>query len=68
MFKRVFLEDWATWTPIISFVLIAGVFAIVTIRALRIKPEDREHLESLPLDDNDHEKDSEKNNRDEPRH
>lgn len=51
MFKRVFLEDWAVWTPIISFILIAGVFIIVTIRALRIKPEVREHLESLPLDE-----------------
>ncbi len=55
MFKRVFLEDWATWTPIISFFLIAGVFIVVTIRALRIKPKEREHLESLPLDENDHE-------------
>ncbi len=51
MFKRVFFEDWAIWTPIISFVLIASVFVVVTIRAIRIKPKDREHLESLPLDD-----------------
>ncbi|MES2476023.1 MAG: hypothetical protein V4640_09595 [Verrucomicrobiota bacterium] len=50
MFKRMLLDDWATWTPIISFVLIAGVFVIMTLRALRIKPEDRKHLASLPLD------------------
>lgn len=53
MFKRVFFEDWSVWPPIISFVLIAGVFVVVTIRALRINPKDREHLESLPLDDED---------------
>lgn len=50
MFKRMLLDDWATWTPIISFVLIAGVFVIMTLRALRLKPEDRKHLASLPLD------------------
>ena len=51
MFKRMFVEDWAVWAPIISFVLIAAVFVIMTVRALRISPKDREHLESLPLDD-----------------
>jgi hypothetical protein len=64
MFKRVFIEDWATWTPIISFILIAGVFVVVTIRALRIKPKDREHLESLPLDEPSHDDDGDG---DEPR-
>ena len=53
MFKRVLLEDWAVWTPIISFILIAGVFVVVTIRALRIRPGDLEHLESLPLEGNE---------------
>ncbi|MEO5917607.1 MAG: hypothetical protein ABIS50_25480 [Luteolibacter sp.] len=53
MFKRMFVEDWATWIPIVSFILIAGVFIAVTIRALRISTSEREHLESLPLDDSE---------------
>jgi len=53
MFKRMILEDWAIWAPIISFVLIAGVFIVMTIRALRINKTEREHLEKLPLDESD---------------
>lgn len=53
MFKRILVEDWAMWTPIISFILIAGVFVVVTIRALRISKADRSHLASLPLEDSE---------------
>ncbi len=56
MFKRMFAEDWALWAPIISFVLIAGVFIIMTVRALRISRKEREHLENLPLDDSENHK------------
>lgn len=52
MFQRILVEDWATYVPIISFVLIAGVFTAVTIRALRISKPNRDHLASLPLEDN----------------
>ena len=51
MFKRILVEDWATYVPIISFVLIAGVFIAVTIRALRIDKGERSRLASLPLED-----------------
>jgi hypothetical protein len=51
MFKRILVEDWATYIPIISFVLIAGVFIAVTIRALRIDKRERTRLASLPLED-----------------
>lgn len=51
MFKRIFVEEWVVSAPIISFVLIAGVFIIATIRALRLSKIDREHLASLPLED-----------------
>jgi hypothetical protein len=51
MFKRILLEDWATYVPIISFVLIAGVFIAITIRALRIDKGERARLASLPLED-----------------
>lgn len=51
MFKRILVEDWATYIPIISFVLIAGVFIAVTIRALRIDKGERTRLASLPLEE-----------------
>ena len=50
MFKRILVEDWAAYVPIISFVLIAGVFIAVTIRALRLDKRERERLASLPLE------------------
>jgi hypothetical protein len=52
MFKRILFEDWAISVPIISFVLIGGVFIVATIRALRLSKDKREHLASLPLEDN----------------
>lgn len=50
MFKRVIVENWALYVPIISFVIFATVFAAVTIRALRIGKSERERLASLPLE------------------
>ncbi len=52
MFKRVIVENWALYVPIISFIIFAVVFVAVTIRALRIGKAEREHLASLPLDKN----------------
>lgn len=52
MFQRILLEEWATYVPIISFVLIAGVFTVVTIRALRIEKSERTRLAALPLEEN----------------
>ena len=51
MFKRVLHEDWATIIPIIAFIVTFTVFLITTIRAIRLKPSEREHLATLPLDD-----------------
>ena len=50
MFQRILVEDWATYVPIVSFVLIAGVFIAVTIRALRIDKGERNRLASMPLE------------------
>jgi fucose 4-O-acetylase-like acetyltransferase len=50
MFKRILHEDWAMIVPMVSFFLIFGVFAVATIRALRMSRSNREHLASLPLD------------------
>jgi hypothetical protein len=51
MFQRILVEEWATYVPIVSFVLIAGVFIVVTIRALRIDKGERNRLASLPLEE-----------------
>lgn len=51
MFHRVLHEQWTSIIPVISFVLISGVFFVATIRALRMKKGERNHLSSLPLDD-----------------
>ena len=51
MFKRILVEEWATYVPIISFFLFAGVFIAVTIRALRIDKAERNRLASLPLEE-----------------
>jgi uncharacterized membrane protein (DUF373 family) len=51
MFHRVLHEQWTSIIPILSFVLIFGVFVVATIRALRMKQGDREHLASLPLEE-----------------
>lgn len=50
MFKRVIIENWALYVPIISFVIFATVFLAVTVRALRIGKTERERLASLPLE------------------
>ena len=51
MFQRVTAEDWACSIPIIAFFLFAGVFLLVTIRALRLGEDERKRLAALPLDD-----------------
>ncbi len=51
MFHRVLHEQWTSIIPVISFVLISGVFIVATIRALRMKQGESQHLSSLPLDD-----------------
>lgn len=50
MFRRILVENWAFYVPIISFVIFATVFLAVTIRALRISKTERERLASLPLE------------------
>ncbi|MCX6876190.1 MAG: hypothetical protein NTW21_20645 [Verrucomicrobia bacterium] len=50
MFKRVFFEEWSGLMAALSFMLIAGVFVVGTLRALRIPKAQREHLANLPLE------------------
>ena len=50
MFKRILVEDWALVIPVISFFIFASVFALVTIRALRLRKPERERLAAMPLE------------------
>jgi hypothetical protein len=56
MFKRVIVDEWVISAPVISFVLIGGVFIIATIIALRMSKNKCEHLASLPLEDSEENK------------
>lgn len=51
MFRRVIIDEWVTSAPLISFAIIGLVFIVVTIRAIRMSKETRDHLSSLPLQD-----------------
>jgi len=51
MFHRVIHHDWAAIIPIISFIITAGFFIAVSIRAMRLKKPEREHLANIPLED-----------------
>ncbi|MEM1083030.1 MAG: hypothetical protein AAGI48_02825 [Verrucomicrobiota bacterium] len=50
-FHRVSHEDWTTIIPMIAFGVMFTVFLVTTIRAVRLRPKEREHLSRLPLDD-----------------
>lgn len=51
MFHRIFHEDWARLIPVISFIIMFTVFLLATLRAIRLRPEERKRLSTLPLDD-----------------
>ena len=51
MFQRMNVEDWTYCIPIIAFCIFAGVFLLVTIRALCLGEGERNRLAALPLDD-----------------
>lgn len=50
MFKRVTYEDWVLLAAVTSFVMVAAVFVVGMIRALRLSKADRDRLSALPLD------------------
>ncbi len=51
MFHRVIHHDWAALVPIISFIITAGFFIAITVRAILLKKPDREYLANIPLED-----------------
>ncbi|GHC41676.1 hypothetical protein [Roseibacillus persicicus] len=52
MFHRIIHENWVAIVPIAAFALTFTVFIGVLVRAVVMKKDKREHLASLPLDDN----------------
>jgi len=50
MFKRILVEGWAHFVPIISFCIFFTVFLVVSVRALRLRKSERERLAALPLE------------------
>jgi hypothetical protein len=53
MFKRIILEEWHFVVPYICFAMVAGVFLVIVVKALRLKKSEVEHLSHLPLDDDE---------------
>jgi hypothetical protein len=51
MFKRIVHEDWVSIVPMIAFGVLFAVFLITTIRAIRLKPSERDRMSELPLAD-----------------
>ena len=52
MFKRLEIETWLDFVPFVAFFLTFAVFLILSIRALRLRSDEAEHMASLPLDGN----------------
>ena len=51
MFHRIIHAGWTDIIPILSFGLLFLVFVVATVRALRLKPDERQRLAELPLQD-----------------
>lgn len=51
MFKRILHEEWADIVPIIAFFFTFTIFVVAIVRSVRMKKATREHLSSLPLED-----------------
>ena len=52
MLQRIIYENWASIVPIISFTVTAGIFLLVSIRALTLTKTRREELARIPFDQN----------------
>ena len=52
MLQRIIYENWASIVPIISFTVTAGIFLLVSIRALTLPKTRREALARIPFEEN----------------
>lgn len=53
MFKRIIYDDWTTLVPLISFWFTFAVFLAISLRAFLLKKDTVEHMEHLPLEEDD---------------
>jgi hypothetical protein len=51
MFKRVIYDNWSLIIAIGAFALTITVYGVMVIRAMLMKPERRERMAALPLED-----------------
>lgn len=56
MFKRIFHEEWTGVVPIIAFGITFIFFVVMIVRAVRMKKAKRDHLSSLPLEEDENPK------------
>ena len=50
MFQRIIYDNWTSIVPIVSFCVTAGVFLLVSLRAITLPRERREQLARIPLE------------------
>lgn len=51
MIRRVILEEWQSISTLIIFFVTFFAFVYFTVRALRMRRKDREHMANLPLEE-----------------
>jgi cbb3-type cytochrome oxidase subunit 3 len=51
MIRRVILEEWQMISTLIIFFVTLFAFVYFTVRALRMRKQDRERISQLPLED-----------------
>ncbi len=51
MFDRIVYADWHVVFPIVAFLAAAGIFAVLSWRALRMTRADVDRFARLPLED-----------------
>jgi uncharacterized membrane protein YiaA len=54
MFKRLVVEEWQGVMQMIGFAFFFTVFITATFRAMRTPKAQLKHLESLPLENDEH--------------
>lgn len=51
MFKRLILEEWQQFLPLLGFAIAFMVFVFLSIRAILMKKSDAQRMANLPLED-----------------
>jgi hypothetical protein len=51
VFQRVIYQDWQLVFPIVAFAAAAAVFAIVVVRAIRMKRAELDRFARMPLEE-----------------